>query len=74
MESIQNELDSILGDHSRELLHTYYWKAIPQSHVGFGPWKKELLEKLPNGMYLAGTGLGKVGVADVFSSGYGLKL
>jgi len=75
MESIQNELDSILGDHSRKLLHTYYWKqAIPQSHVGFGPWKKELLEQLPRGMYLAGNYLGKVGVADVFSSGYDLKL
>ncbi|MAZ97016.1 MAG: protoporphyrinogen oxidase [Flavobacteriales bacterium] len=75
MESIQNELNSILGDHSRELLHTYYWKkAIPQSHVGFGPWKKELFEKLPHGMYLAGNYLGKVGVADVFSSGYDLNL
>ena len=35
---------------------------------------KELLEKLPHGMYLAGNYLGKVGVADVFSSGYDLKL
>lgn len=75
MESIQNELDSILGDHSRELLHSYHWKqAIPQSHVGFGQWKKELFEKLPRGMHLAGNYLGKVGVADVFSSGYDLKL
>ena len=73
--SIQNELDSILGDHSRELLHSYHWKqAIPQSHVGFGQWKKELFEKLPRGMHLAGNYLGKVGVADVFSSGYDLKL
>lgn len=75
MESIQNELNSILGDRSRELLHSYHWKqAIPQSHVGFGQWKKELFEKLPRGMHLAGNYLGKVGVADVFSSGYDLKL
>tara|TARA_B100000767_G_scaffold181085_1_gene168990 strand:+ start:9299 stop:10552 length:1254 start_codon:yes stop_codon:yes gene_type:complete len=75
MKSIQKELNTILGNHPRQLLHTYHWKqAIPQSHIGFGEWKKELFAQLPDGMSLAGNYLGKVGVADVFSSGYNLKI
>ena len=74
-ESIQKELNTILGNHPRQLLHTHHWKqAIPQSHLGFEQWKKELFAQLPDGMYLAGNYLGKVGVADVYSSGYNLKI
>ena len=72
---IGRELDAILGNKERELLHTYSWKeAIPQPHVGFGQWKKELIALLPEGMQLAGNYLGKVGVADAFASGYDLNL
>lgn len=72
--SIQEELNEILGDQPRELLHSFTWeKAIPQSHVGFQQWKNELLALLPEGMQLAGNFLGKVGVADAFASGYDLN-
>lgn len=72
---IQEELNEILGDGHRELLHSFTWEqAIPQPHVGFGQWKNELQELLPQGMQLAGNFLGKVGVADAFASGYDLNL
>ncbi len=72
---IQEELNEILGDGHRELLHSFTWEqAIPQPHVGFGQWKNELQELLPKGMQLAGNFLGKVGVADAFASGYDLNL
>lgn len=72
--SIQEELNEILGDQPRELLHSFTWeKAIPQPHVGFQQWKNELQELLPEGMKIAGNFLGKVGVADVFASGYDLN-
>ncbi len=74
-QSIREELTTILGDQPRELLNTYTWeKAIPQPHIGFLDWKNELIESLPEGMQLAGNYLGKVGVADVFASGYDLNL
>lgn len=72
--SIQEELNEILGDQPRELLYSFTWeKAIPQPHVGFQQWKNELQELLPEGMKIAGNFLGKVGVADVFASGYDLN-
>ena len=72
---IKEELNEILGDGHRELLHSFTWEqAIPQPHVGFGQWKNELQELLPKGMQLAGNFLGKVGVADAFASGYDLNL
>ncbi len=72
---IKEELNEILGDGHRELLHSFPWKqAIPQPHVGFQRWKNELQELLPQGMQLAGNFLGKVGVADAFASGYDLNL
>ncbi len=72
---IKEELNEILGDGHRELLHSFTWEqAIPQPHVGFGQWKNELQELLPQGMQLAGNFLGKVGVADAYASGYDLNL
>lgn len=74
-ESIEEELNTIIGNNPRQLLHNYHWeKAIPQPHVGFPQWKNELLENLPKDLLLAGNYLGKVGVADAFSSGYNLKI
>ncbi len=72
---IKEELNEILGEGHRELLHSFTWEqAIPQPHVGFQQWKNELLQLLPEGMQLAGNFLGKVGVADAFASGYDLNL
>jgi oxygen-dependent protoporphyrinogen oxidase len=71
---IKEELDQILGDQPRELLHSFTWEqAIPQPHVGYMQWRKELYELLPEGLLLAGNYLGKVGVADAFASGYDLN-
>ena len=74
-QALKAELDEMLGGHERRVLSRVHWAcAIPQPHVGFEAWKEALLGALPEGMELAGNYLGKVGVADVFSSGYDLNL
>ena len=75
LEEVQQELEELLGTREMECLATKNWsQAIPQFELGYLQWKKQLEEALPEGMKLAGNYLGKVGVADVLSSGYDLNL
>ena len=74
-EAINIELEQILGKQQTSLLAQRTWEnAIPQFELGFQDWKRHLKETIPNGMFLAGNYLGKVGVSDVLESGYDLRL
>lgn len=72
---VEQELRALLGTERVRCLGTRNWsQAIPQFTLGYPQWKKSLEEALPEGLLLAGNYLGKVGVADVLSSGYDLNL
>ncbi|CAI8309898.1 MAG: Protoporphyrinogen oxidase [Owenweeksia sp. TMED14] len=71
MRPVESELKKILGTEKVSLLAQKRWpKAIPQFEVGFQMWKSQLDKFVPEGIFLAGNYLGKVGVADVLKSGY----
>jgi len=74
-DSINSELEEILGTQQTYLLAQKTWlNAIPQFEIGFQDWKQHLYKTIPEGMFLAGNYLGKVGVSDVLESGYNLRL
>ena len=74
-DSINSELEEILGTQQTYLLAQKTWlNAIPQFEIGFQDWKQHLYKTIPEGMFLAGNYLGKVGVSDVLASGYNLRL